>query len=142
MKCSWILAAAMLGLCGCTAGSRCLVTARSVPQPVSCTGCVFDADGQILAAQGSNVVRHIVLTKTHWSMIWTLVPLSRVEWDLSPALNAQLQGTSGDAVVNLTVKAATCDPVHGLVSALVPIIPSYARIKVEADVVRLKGPPP
>lgn len=142
MKSALILAAMALWLCGCTAGSRCRVTARSVPQPVSCTGCVFDANGRICTAASSNVVRHIELTKTQWSMFWTAMPLNRPEWDLSPALNKQLQETSGDAVVNLTVKTTTCDGLHGFVAALIPIIPSYAHLKVEADVVRLKDPPP
>ena len=138
MKNRLCLAALALGLCGCTTGSHCRVTAPSVPRPVSCTSRVLDAAGRTLGPDDLQLVRPVTLTRTQWSLFWTWVPLGRREWDLSRALNAQLQETSGDAVINVTVTSRTCDRFHGFVAALLPIIPSYAHFQVDADVVRLK----
>jgi hypothetical protein len=143
MKNALLLTAMALWGCGCVAGSHCRVTARAVPQPVSCTPCVFDADGRIRTITESTVVvvRQIELNQTHWSMFWDLVPLSRREWDLSAALNKELRETSGDAIVNLRVTVSPGDALNGI-AALLPIIPSYAHIKVEAGIIRLRAPPP
>jgi hypothetical protein len=129
MKPAWILAALLICLCGCTGSNR-MVTARSVPQPVSCTGSVYDADGKIRTATHQDVVRHVELTKKRWSTLWGLVPFSRYEWDLSLELEKQLQETSGDAIVNLTVQADEGDSGLTAISFVTGIIPSYSEVKV------------
>ena len=54
------------------------VTAHSVAQPVSCTPYVYDASGKIVEAQPQDLVRHVMLKKTSWSM-WFFIPLNSRE---------------------------------------------------------------
>jgi hypothetical protein len=128
-------------LCACLvtgcAGGHCYVTARSVPQPVSCTPCVFDASGNICSARPSEVVRHVVLSKCNWSLLWKAVPLNDKKWDISDELNADLKQTPGNAVVNVTVKAEGCNFLQWYLAAIIPIIPSYEDVTVEGDIVQM-----
>jgi hypothetical protein len=126
----------MIVLTGC-AGARCHVTANSVPQPVSCTSCVFDASGKIVKTTSREVVRHITLSKYNWTMLWMSVSLNGRNWDISTNLNEMLQKTPGDAVVNVTVTAESCDLFDGFVAGLIPVIPSYSRVTVQGDIVRI-----
>ncbi len=132
---SWLLLVPLV-LCGC-AGGKVRVVTRSVQTPVSYTPCVFDSSGRIRRAHTNEVVKHFEISKANWSMLWTALPLNAREWDISPALNAQLQQASGNAVVNLTVQARGCDFLHWYIASLVPIIPSYVAVKIEGDVVRI-----
>ena len=122
-------------LTGC-AGGHCYVTARSVPQPVSCTPYVFDASGNIRQVQPREIVKHVVLKKNSWSMLWKTVPLNGRKWDISNDLNARLQQTSGNAIVNVTVTARGCNFLQWYMAALIPIIPSYVNVTVQGDIAR------
>jgi hypothetical protein len=134
----WILPVVLLAGC---AGSRCRLTARSVQQPVSCTPCVLDSAGRVRKAQPSEVVNHFVLTKSNWSMLWKALPLSQREWDASQELDAKLRESSGNAIVNLTVRASGSDFLDWYIAALVPILPSYVTVRLEGDVVRIPDAP-
>jgi len=134
----WILPAVLLSGC---AGSRCRVTARSIQQPVSCTPCVLDSAGRIRKAQPNEVVKHFVLTKSNWSMLWKAIPLSHREWDVSQEIEAKLRESSGNAVVNLTLRATGSDFLDWYFAALVPILPSYVSVKLEGDIVRIPDTP-
>lgn len=123
-------------LTGC-AGANCRITANAVPQPVSCTPCVYDASGNIVKTTPDEVVRHITFSKYKWTMLWMSVPLDGKNWDISTNLNEILQKTPGDAVVNVTVTAESCDFFDGLVADLIPVIPSYSRTTVQGDIVRI-----
>ena len=132
----FLLISCLALLSGC-AGGRCLVTAKSVRQPVSFTPCVLDASGKIRTATPQQVVRHIEISKTNWSMLWTAVPLSGRKCDISPEINAKLQETPGDAITNLTVRAQGSNFLHWYIAALAPIIPCYVDVKVQGDIVKL-----
>jgi hypothetical protein len=119
------------------AGGRCLVTARKIEPPVSFTACVLDSEGQVRTATPNEVVDHFVLTKQSWSMFYKLIPLGRVEWDVSQDLNAKIQQASGNAAVNVTVRAKGGNPLLWYFGALVPIIPAFVDVTVEGDIVRL-----
>lgn len=135
---SLLAVACGMGFTGCAAaGGKCHVTAGSVPQPVSCTPCVYDASGNIVKTTPDEVIRHFSYSKYLWTVFWTHVPLNDVNWDISSDLNETLQKTSGDAAVNVTVTAGTCDPVDTWVSAFIPVIPSYSRVTVQGDIVRI-----
>ncbi len=123
-------------LSGC-AGGMCHVTAHSVPQPVSCTPCVFDASGHIVRATPQEVVRHVSLSRNNWTLFWMSVHLNNQNWDISTNLNELLEATPGNAVVNVTVAGTPCDFIHGFFAALIPVIPSYNRVKVEGDIVQI-----
>ena len=140
MKLAWIPAVMSVCVCGCGTFGR-MVSARSVPQPVSCTASVYDANGKIRTATPQDVVRHIELSKKRWYILWG-VPFGRYECDLSPELEKELQENSGDAIVNLTVQAGSCDSSLSMVAGLIPVIPAYSEVKVEADVVRFKDSRP
>ncbi len=130
----WTLSVVLL--CGC-AGSRCRVAARSVQPPVSCTSAVMDSSGHVRKVRPGEVAGHFSVTKSNWSMFWTALPLSQREWDLSPELNAKLLQFSGNAVVNLTVRATGSDFLDWYFASLVPILPSYITVTVEGDVARI-----
>lgn len=132
----WLLYLLALGFCGC-AGGKCRVVTRSVQHPVSCTASVFDASGRLQTASTNQVVRRFALTRASWSMLWTSVALSQREWDISEALNRELELGSGNAVVNVTVKASGCDFLHWYIGSLVGVVPTYARVKIEGDIVQL-----
>jgi len=70
-------------------------------------------------------------------MLWTAVPLNNRNWDISTNLNEMLQSTPGDAVVNVTVTAESCDLFDGFIADLIPLIPSYTRTTVQGDIVRI-----
>ena len=125
--------------CGC-AGSRCQISARTVHQPVSYTPCVFDATGQICEAKPNEVVQHIKLSRTNWSMFWRGMPLSSTNWDISEEINSQLKAASGNAVVNVKVKASGSDFLDWYLATLLPIIPSYVHVSLDADIVRIPVP--
>lgn len=133
----FILCAVLLSGC---AGARCRVTMHSVQPPVSCTPCVFDASGKICTAKTQEIVRHIKFSKYNWSMLWTSIPLNKRDWDISPEINEDLQETPGNAVVNVTVRAQGCNFLYWYFAALVPIIPSYEKVTVEGDIVKIAAP--
>jgi hypothetical protein len=133
-KLAWIFP--LLLLCGC-AGADCKLSARSVRQPVSCTPCVYDATGRIHEAEKSEIVSHFTITKNKWTVLWKSVALGDANWDISPDLNAQLNRTPGNAVVNVTVTAEGCNLLQWYLAGLLPIIPSYVTVKVEGDVAQI-----
>lgn len=137
--CALLLAAACgMTFTGCVAaGGKCQVMARSVPQPVSCTPYVYDGSGNVVKTTPQEVIRHVTYSKYLWAMFWTRVPLNDVNWDISTNLNQMLQKTSGDAVVNVTVTAAGCDPFDTFLSIFLPVVPSYGRVTVQGDIVRI-----
>jgi hypothetical protein len=124
----------VLALASC-AGVKCSVKAPRVDQPVSFTPCVFDTKGVVFHASEKDTLKHFVIRKHCWAMLWRLVNLTHNDLDLSDALSQEITGAGGDAIVNLTV--------HSQGDCLwfftwpVPIIPSYHLILVEGDVVRL-----
>jgi hypothetical protein len=130
------LAGVMVWLCGC-AGSHCRITANSVQAPVSCTGCVFDAAGKIREAKPGELVQHVKLSRTNWSMFWRGVPLNQTDWDISQEINNKLKENSGNALLNVKVNANGADLLDWYFAAILPIIPSYVHVSVEGDVARM-----
>ena len=70
-------------------------------------------------------------------MLWTSVRLNNTNWDISTNLNAMLQETPGNAVVNVTVTADSPDLLDGLLADIIPIIPSYSLVTVQGDIVQI-----
>jgi hypothetical protein len=135
----WMIPALLL--CGC-AGSRCQLAVHSVNAPISCTPCVLNASGQIHQVRPNEIVKHFELTKSNWSMLWTIVPLNHRQWDPSPEINAKLQAAGGNAVANVTVHAAGSDFLDWYIAALVGVLPSYVTVTVQGDIVRIPDAAP
>ena len=135
----FFLPCAML-LTGC-AGGICKVTANSVAQPVSCTARVFDASGRIVEAQPNQVVQHVTMDRSKWTVLWEILPLNGRKWDISNELNAMLKKTPGNAVVNLTVTAQGCNPVQQIFAVFLPVIPCYVHVVVHGDIVQIPQAP-
>jgi hypothetical protein len=140
MKTTFCLIFCIILLSGC-AGGKCRITAKSVVHPVSCTPCVFDSAGRIRTAQSADVVEHFEISKTRWTMFWTACPLNGGEWDISNEINAKLNKSPGNAIVNVRVKVRGCDFLNWYLAALVPIIPSYVHMDVQGDIVRIPDAP-
>jgi hypothetical protein len=117
------------------AGSTGHVKADSLEQPVSFTPCVFDSGGAVYTASPRDIRKHVKLARTHWTMFWTLLNLTSDTWDLSEPLAAELSAAGGNAVVNLTVEAE--GNFWGYFAALVPVLPSWTRVRVECDIVHV-----
>jgi|ERR1700722_11741080 hypothetical protein len=136
MKGIFLLIFCTLLFTGCVSGSRCSVTAHSVAQPVSCTPYVYDASGKIVEAQPQDLVRHVMLKKTSWSM-WFFIPLNSRNWDVSKELNTMLQKTPGNAMVNVTVTVQSCDGFQNYLATYLPLIPCYVHVVVQGDIVKI-----
>lgn len=139
MKCPIFCLLCTLLLTGCISGNYCVVTAHSVPQPVSCTSYVYDASGKIVEAQPWETVRHVVLQKTSWSM-WVFIPLNSRKWDVSNELNGMLRKTPGNAVVNVTVTEQGCNDAQKYFATWLPVIPCYVHVVVQGDIVDIPNP--
>jgi hypothetical protein len=120
-------------LCGC-AGSHCRVVARNTSHPISFTACVLNSTGGVHKATTNEVMNHFRMTRKNWSMFWASVPLNATEWDLAPELEGKLKESSGNAVVNLTVRATGPDVLHRYFAALIPFVPTYVNVSTEGDI--------
>ena len=119
------------------AGAVGRVTASSIEQPVSFTPSVFDSGGAVYTAAPGYVLKHVTMSRGHWTMLWRNVDLSDATWDLSEQLSSEIRSCGGDAVVNLTVFVES--DWWWYFSSLLPIIPDRVAVRVECDVVRLPG---
>ena len=99
----------------------------------------MDSAGRPHQVRPNEIVSHFKLAKTSTSMLWTIVPLSGREWDLSPELNSKIQAASGNAVVNVTVHATGGE---WYITPLIPIIPDYVSMTVEGDIARIQETQP
>ena len=119
---------------GC-AGGRGTLRVESDKYPVSMTEFLFAADGSVVRAKQSQVVGKLQDGWGQWTLLWTLIPLNRRDQDLSQLVNAAVEQAGGNAVVNFRM---TCgeDPIW-MISSLIPVIPTLARIHIDGDIVRL-----
>lgn len=133
----WPLLALVAASC---AGGRMLVVADRIEQPVSATDAVFGADGAVLSVRGGRlrVVHHFAHELRQWTLMWTLVALTKEVRDLSEVLAREIELHHGQGVVNLTVTGGI-DP-FWLLTSLVPILPSHFDVVVEGDVFQVVEP--
>ncbi|MHC4591884.1 MAG: hypothetical protein ACYS8L_04210 [Planctomycetota bacterium] len=137
MRVLCLVCVAML-LSGC-AGARCHISADTIGYPVSLSSAVFDRAGNVvvIGSGDSREVGHFAFTFRSWSTLFTLVPLSNRNVDLSDRLRQEVEARSGDAIVNLTVRAT--NNAWWMITALIPIAPAYVTIEVEGNVVSIHG---
>lgn len=130
-----VLATCGLLLCGCAGGSV-LVKAPNIDYPVSATQAVFDTNGNIVIPAEHQKLGHFSFGWKNWTIMWTAIPLTGREQDISDLLAHEIESRSGNAIVNL--KLTTSGGPVGYVTALLGIIPSYVSVSVEGDVVRVE----
>ena len=138
MKSRWMKTAVLflftiLGV-GC-AGGRGSIRFENLDYPVSLSQALFDSNGNVVIPDESQRVGRFESEWNHWTILWTLVPLSSKERYITPELWTAIDKAGGNAVVNLKVYVSE-HPLWVLTS-LLPIIPTQAGVRVEADIVKI-----
>ena len=133
-----IVVAATVGSFGC-AGARARVVATSAVFPVSMSPAVRDTDGHILMEKNLVKVGDFTLRFTSVSMLWQLIPLSRMKHDISLEVDKQVKAVNGEAVVNLSLHVRNNG--WNTWNALIVgwgVFPGYAKFEVTGDIVRCR----
>lgn len=120
------------------AGSRASVNFERAEFPISMSRAVPDVEGRILSTEDQEVVGHFTASKRGWSVLWTLINLSDI--DFSEDVNNQVRSAAGDAIVNVTISAELPtfpDEIPGLFFLhWLPIWPGSVRVDLDGDIVR------
>jgi len=128
------LACAMLA--GCAGGAAHLKADR-LSHPVSLSRSYFASDGSVVGPDRQETVNDFSFVVRRWSLLWTLLPLSSRQVDLSDRLEHEIRAAGGDAIVNLTFRVSE-DPLAWF-TLLLPLLPSRVPVEVEGRIVRTKG---
>ena len=130
--------AMLAALAGC-GGGRFRIVAPTLAEPVSATGVLFGADGRTWRVPDElEVVGRVEHTVRHWTILWSLVPLSPSDHDVSAPLGAAVAARGGDGVVNVEV---TLD-VNLAADMLgwIPLVPTVSTARVVGEIVRIRAP--
>ena len=107
--------------------------------PVSLTGVVLAPDGHPL--QFGDGLERIALfeeRRRFWGLF--MIGLNSSDWDVTDVVNAALEDSGGEAIVNLDVEAKGCPYIA--LATLIPIIPSYVELTIRGDIARRAPVPP
>ena len=119
-------------------GSRSFIKAPSVTYPVSLSGSVRDEDGRILFEDDFVIVGKFSYQYKSVHMVWKVIPLTRVQHDISMELVRQIRESDGEAVINLDVLSYgdSWDLVSSIIS--LGILPGFNTVEVSGDIVKRK----
>jgi hypothetical protein len=103
---------------------------------------VRDDQGRLVTADRRTVVGQFHESRTAWSLLWSLVPLTP-KTDISDSVNEQVAAAKGDAVVHLTIASNHC-PLNYLLFpfGILPFWPGCASVDITGDIVQVTGAPP
>ena len=130
-----------LALSACV-GGRLLLSADRAQFPVSLSPGIHSPQGKLLSSADYDSVGVFSRNYESWSLGWSLIPLTPLQKDISDDLNAAIREAGGDAAVNLKVSVGIGN-LNRLLAfsmlALLPVTPSVHRVRVTADIVRIRG---
>ena len=138
---SAILRLSMLGLlllgtaCG---GARVHVRADKADYPISMSEGLRGEDGALLTESQKQSVGGFELDYKAWSALWTLVPISNNDRDISPELNAQIAKAGGDAITGLEITTGHCG---WNFFTIVGLFPDCANVYIKGNIVKVPGGP-
>ncbi len=121
---------------GC-AGATTQIAADTSRYPVSMSRGVRDADGSLLALEDREKVGDLLIEDHAFGLLYTAIDLNP-KTDISERVNAEVQRTHGDAVVNLSVKNSQCFLNFVYPATLLPIWPGCVALKIHGDIIRKK----
>jgi len=124
--------AIMLSSCGNYLNNN--ITASKIDQPVSYTSYVFNKKGEIIRSEDKNILKHFIIKKRYWSMLYSTINLTKKTVDISDDLRQQIEEVKGNAIVNLKIEFK----INFFYMWLNPIIlPNTQVAIIEGDVVLL-----
>lgn len=125
---------------GC-AGAHVEITARQSRYAISMSPVVRDSAGRLYDRQSLEVVGALHTDRTRLGFFYSaFTPLST--FDISDAVNTQVEAAAGEAVVDLSVSASDgCDVLNNFfLFNFLPIWPGCVPVTVTGDIVRRRGP--
>jgi hypothetical protein len=128
-----LLLLATLGL-GC-AGSHSSIIATDASYPVSMSSVVYGPDGHLLDRKQLEEVGLFAYEYRSVHALFTLLPLRRTRHDLSRRIDEEVATAGGEAVVDLTVVAAS-NGWNAISAILGGILPAYSKVSVFGTIVR------
>ena len=136
-----LVALAAAGLSGC-AGARVTVSADRARYPISFSGSVRDANGELRLRSSLVKVGDLSADGTRLGFLYSgLMPGS--SYDISDAVNTQVDAAHGEAVVYLTVTVSDgCNVLNAFpVLNALPFWPGCIPLEVSGDIVRRRPNP-
>jgi len=138
------LVTACLVSAGC-AGARHDVRFETADYPISLTSVLpvrAEGDAKPRHERGFQSLGRLHASKVGRSILWTMVPLNRV--DFSGEVNEQVAALGGDGIVNLRISAGdTGFGIFGIFSFLhwLPFWPGDVAVTIDGDIVALRQEP-
>ncbi len=127
---SLLLAALSIGC----AGASVRVHASELKHPVSLSQAIYTSSGDVVIPAEASVVGHFSEDYSAWSILWTMIPLSK-DNDIAAMLDEKIEEHGGDGAVNLKVYAS--EDYFFALTSLIPIMPHAVYYNIEGDVVVL-----
>jgi hypothetical protein len=126
---------------GC-AGARVNVTADRARYPISFSGSVRDASGELRLRPSLVKVADLSIDGTRVGLLYSGVT-PRSTCDISDEVNAQVAAAGGEAVVFLTITASDgCNVLNGMpVLNALPIWPGCVPLAITGEIVRRRPGP-
>jgi hypothetical protein len=136
MKATMKATIAILGLSGLGAcsGMNSYVKADESKYPISLSGELRGADGQLLQPQQKKHVGTFELEYKTWTTLWTLIPIVNRTRDISDEVNEQVAKAGGDAVVGLDVSSKQCGLNY---ATLLGILPGCGNMYLRGDIIKV-----
>jgi hypothetical protein len=128
-----IIAVSLLALSACS-GGRSSIRADRSEYPISLSDGLRGADGALLAPGQKKTVGALEVKWSAWSMLWTLVPLSGGDRDISNEVNEQVKKAGGDAVVGMDVIVSQCGWNY---MTFLGILPGCNHMAIRGDIVKV-----
>ncbi len=128
----------MLLLCSC-AGGRVRLNATQSQYPISGTRFVHNQEGEVLSESDYTVIKKFDLQYSRWSILWTMIPFSPYDVDISKDMDSLIVANNGDAIINVTMtpKAHPLTNFTSLIPGIiVPIIPTAITMEVRGDIIK------
>jgi len=131
---------ALLGLVLLAAGSggsRSFIRADGADFPISLSGGLRDADGQLVADARKVIVGKLDISYKAWSAVGWLIPIANRERDVSAEVNEQVRRAGGDGVIDVEVRATNCLWSYFTIFGL---LPDCSNVSVRGTIVKVEPP--
>jgi hypothetical protein len=139
---SRLIAALVVALFAGCAGARVSVTAERARYPISFSGSVRDANGELRPRSSLVKVGELAASQTRMGFFYSGAT-PRSSYDISDEVNAQVEAAHGEAVVYLTITVSdSCNVLNAFpVLNALPFWPGCVPLDVTGEIVRRRPSP-
>lgn len=105
--------------------------------PASMSSSLYGPNGEVVQ-QGDRLkpIKAFAYTTNHWSLLYSIIPLSRTSSDIAEQMNKEIKEAGGDGITTVSVASDYSKLTSIFPLNLLPIWPGCSEIRVTGTIVK------